>query len=779
MQSPHYCRFIELKSKYGNEAHIILGPACDQPALALADLVRRYSIVQVSHAAQTPEISQLQQLYPYTFRTVPSYFTYRNPINAVMQFFDWLFISVVHSELRTYTKALESLGELLSKTPDAQVQQSIGEAILSDVSLERLGRVFVVLVPEGDAPGVMCTAFRRGLTGPDYQWILPGDFTQDWWRNGDVDCSLTEMRQAVESSLIATHRFETPSDAPTVSGLTLKEFWEAFEARVGRAGLQYEGDKVSRVTTTFDAVWSLALALNTSIPTFVDRGLNLTKYFQISTSVEFTELVTQAMEQTNFTGASGRVEFTNQEHGIAYPTTCVLQMQNGEMVPIGIYDSREDVLDMTFFGKELMWQGAGPPRDRPKELLQSVDLWIVVIMLFLAGAGTVFAIVLLVINCVYRKHKVIKASSPYINLLIIIGCILGFAAVVVITMDAYFNFVASAAISFSIVCNFTPWLISLGFNLTFGALFAKEWRLYRIFRNPWSQHQPLKDYHLFAIVLLLLTINAAALVICESVLPLKLITVLGDESSDFIVEKHQLCSTSDYDRFVNLIVVISIPKGLMLLLGVFLAWRNSKIKSKFFNDAKFLGIAVYGVIITCGVGVPISFFTMFAFEEDISYVASTLTINICSYLILITVFVPKILLLYRYRRKVPVSVLLGLNPSFRSQSKKPAYLSRISRKDDKACATVEDARNKKQNQPSVHQEILTSWEPAYDTATMDTRLDELQEESIEFGESDLELYCNYFAVDDTDRASWLSTDTSLNRESSGMHTRSMLIIPTD
>ena len=597
-----------------------------------------------------------------------------------------------------------------------------------------------------------------------------------------MDCSSEEMRQAVESSLIATHSFETdPSDAPTVSGLTLEELWNEFEARVEMAGLRFEGDKVSRVTTTYDAVWSLALALNTSIPTFMDRELNLTKYSQ--TSAEFTDLVTQVMEQTNFTGVSGRVEFTNQEHGIGNPTTRVLQMQNGQMVPIGVFNSQEDTLNMTFFRNELAWQGAGPPQDRPTKLLQSVDLWIVVVMLFLAGAGTVLAIVLLVINCVYRKHKVIKASSPYINLLIIIGCINGFAAVVFITVDAYFDFSAGAAATFGIVCNVTPWLISIGFNLSFGALFAKEWRLYRIFKNPWNQNRrPLKDYHLFATVLLLLTVNAIVLAAMEAALPLELVTVLVEESSDFTVEKHQLCATSDFDRFINLIVAISVPKGLMLLFGVFLTSQNSKIKSKFFNDAKFLGIAIYGVIITCGVGVPISFFTMFAFEEDLSYIASTLTINICSYLILITVFVPKLFLLRQYRHKVPVPVLLGLNPSFRLQSKKQAVLSRISRKengtgDNIISNAIEDTQLEKK--PQNVKELIASWEPAYDAVTMDTGLEELQEESIEFGESDVELYSNYFALEDTDHASWHSTDTLSTTQRRGFCTRSMIIIPTD
>ena len=753
----------------------MLGPACDQPTTALADLVRRYSIVQVSHAAQTPAISQLE-LYPYTFRTMPAYSTYHHSIYAVMKFFDWLFINVVHNELPIYTLALEGLGRLISTTPDGKLQQSIGMTSLPDIALEEVGRIFVVLVPEYAAPDVMCTAYQRGLTGSDYQWILPGDFTKDWWRNGRVNCSLEEMRQAVESSLLITHSFQTLPDVPTgtTSRLTLGEFWNEFKARVERTGLQFQGDKVSRVTTTYDAVWSLALALNASIPTFRDNNLNLSKYSQIS--AEFTDIVTRAMEQTNFTGVSGEIEFTHQEHGIAYPTTHVTQMQDSQMVPIGVYNSREDVLNMSFFGNELMWQGKGPPRDRPEELLQSVDLWIVVITLLAASVGKVFAVVLLVINCVYRKHKVIKASSPYINLLIAIGCLHGFTSVVFITFDAYFNFQAS---TFDAVCNMTPWLISIGFTLAFGALFAKEWRLYLIFRNPWNQRRPLKDYHLIAIILAILAFNVTVLVIFEVVSPLELITVIHDDGNGFTVDKHQLCSTSDYDKFVTLIAVMSAPKGLVLLFGVFLAWRNSKIKSKFFNDAKFIGIAVYGVIITCGVGVPISFITMFLFEEDLSYVSSTLTINICSYLILITVFVPKIFLLYRYRRKVPVFVLLGLNPSFRSQSKKQAYLSRRENVANTYSNLTEDIHTEKNNQ--LVKKFATSWEPAYDTTTIDTELNEIQEESVEFEESDLELYSNYFALEDTDHASLQSASELLNKQSGGrnVHTRSMIIIPTD
>lgn len=108
-----------------------------------------------------------------------------------------------------------------------------------------------------------------------------------------------------------------------------------------------------------------------------------------------------------------------------------------------------------------------------------------------------------------------------------------------------------------------------------------------------------------------------------------------------------------------------VPKALLLAFGVFLVVQTGRIKAKFFRDAKFTGIAIFSFVMACGVGVPVAFFSMFLFQEDLGYIMATGTILICSYVILLMVFVPKFILLRRFKNVIPSAILLGLNPSFR------------------------------------------------------------------------------------------------------------------
>ncbi|RDD43704.1 Gamma-aminobutyric acid type B receptor subunit 2, partial [Trichoplax sp. H2] len=73
-------------------------------------------------------------------------------------------------------------------------------------------------------------------------------------------------------------------------------------------------------------------------------------------------------------------------------------------------------------------------------------------------------------------------SSPRINNLILIGFILCFVAVVMFGVDSG----TVNKIYLPAICTARVSLLSLGFTLSFGAMFAKTWRVHVIFTNKTS-----------------------------------------------------------------------------------------------------------------------------------------------------------------------------------------------------------------------------------------------------------------------------------------------------
>lgn len=667
--------FVSCRHLSGSK-YAILGPACNEGTVLTAALTSNYfHLVQVSYAANTPLLSNING-FPLFYRTVPSYLSYQVAVAAVMQYFDWQQVGVIHQEVPYYTTALESLNDHLSNTmPGRGVIAT--EGLTSHLELDRAleARIFVVMAPENMAAAVMCAAYRLGITGPRYQWILLGDYDEDWWKwtwksdpavlyvRPKASCSEQEMLQAIESTLILTHQLQMQRNGEIApGGLTmddfLLEFADFFNATEGK---QFDFEGATRVASTYDAVWSIALALNRVLITDTQDALE---------NVSFSRRLNSAMEMLTFQGVSGYISFNSSRHSQIAPVTRISQVQNGSSVFVGVHNERDKSLNLS--DNSLSWQGAsGPPRDRPKVFLATVDIFLVCIMLFFVLLGIILCIVMAVINCYFRKHKVIKASSPHINLLIIAGCFMGFTSVVFISVENIDAHLDVAPKSYLFLCNARPWLLSLGYTLAFGALFAKTWRIYCIFKNPWKKNRPLKDHVLIAIVGVLLGIDIVVLVLWLVLDPLDLHPFYFDSDEEgFRLEEHLVCTGRTLLEiqgadFTIWIIVIMSMKGILLIFGIFLVSQTGKIKSEFFQDARYTGMAIYGVAFCCAGGVPTALILMYNFQEDPGYIIATATIIICSYLILFTVFIPKIVLLKKYRKKVPTAVLIGLNPSFR------------------------------------------------------------------------------------------------------------------
>ena len=88
------------------------------------------------------------------------------------------------------------------------------------------------------------------------------------------------------------------------------------------------------------------------------------------------------------------------------------------------------------------------------------------------------------------------------NTVIIIGCLLLFCTCILMGIDSNnpkvvdgdlnLRDVPQTAIErYEIMCTVRLWLLTIGFTLSFGALFAKTWQVYRVYTNPKLKEQVL------------------------------------------------------------------------------------------------------------------------------------------------------------------------------------------------------------------------------------------------------------------------------------------------
>ncbi|XP_014674973.1 PREDICTED: gamma-aminobutyric acid type B receptor subunit 2-like [Priapulus caudatus] len=280
------------------------------------------------------------------------------------------------------------------------------------------------------------------------------------------------------------------------------------------------------------------------------------------------------MENVEMFGATGPLAFG--PNGDRYGIKLKIEQQiDGVMKTVGVYDTLNDTLNwlssdrLTFRGPD----PRAPPRDsvmKYKEL-RSVSWELFLTLSVLAICGIAFALVMLVINIKNRHEKVIKMSSPRVNNIIAVGCILCYTSVVAFGIDR--NVVKSDD-GLIVVCACRAWLLSMGFTMAFGGLFSKTWRVYAIFTSKDKNKRVIiRDEHLYGLITAFMVIDVAILISWQVVDPLvprlvELPEEVNKENDLVIQPMSEGCQSSSQYKFLGMIYGYN---GLLLIIGAFLS----------------------------------------------------------------------------------------------------------------------------------------------------------------------------------------------------------------
>jgi hypothetical protein len=99
-------------------------------------------------------------------------------------------------------------------------------------------------------------------------------------------------------------------------------------------------------------------------------------------------------------------------------------------------------------------------------------------------------------------------------------------------------------------------------------------------------------------------------------------------------------------------------KGLILIMGVFMAWETRHVKVQALNDSQYIGICVYSAVFSAIITVLTSFINEYVV---FSYLARTISILTSTTLTLLLLFLPKLKSVFdRHNSQDPVMQSMGL-----------------------------------------------------------------------------------------------------------------------
>ncbi|KAJ8020438.1 Gamma-aminobutyric acid type B receptor subunit 1 [Holothuria leucospilota] len=425
---------------------MILGCGCSKSTEPTAQSSHYWNLIQLSYVASSPRLSN-RITFPLLFRMHPSETVFNVVKFALLKYYGWEKVATLHQHFDLF--ALPT-SDFQRDASEHGVEIIAAESVSQDLSIqlanlkERKVRIIIGNFYESMARKVFCEAYKLGMYGQNYVWIIPGKHTMN----------------LIQST---------------------SEFWSIYKDYVGGEYEDLSG--YAEAPFAYDSAWVIAWTLHKAEIMLREKDSSLSIANFTYDKKGYAELFYDLMNRTNFVGVSGHVQFN--EVGDRKGLMKLEQNQGGLETEVAFYDPSRSPGKRLSWTSSVIWQGDGPPDDMLKmdEVIMSVSPYLFIVATCFAIVGVGIAIFFLAFNIKYRKKRFIKMSSPNVNNLILFGGILAYVSLIPLGVDSFL-------VPVNIVdwmCKLKLWCLATAFSVAFGAMFMKTWRVHKIFTRKSRQ----------------------------------------------------------------------------------------------------------------------------------------------------------------------------------------------------------------------------------------------------------------------------------------------------
>ncbi|KAM9851225.1 putative G-protein coupled receptor 156 [Aulostomus maculatus] len=227
----------------------------------------------------------------------------------------------------------------------------------------------------------------------------------------------------------------------------------------------------------------------------------------------------------------------------------------------------------------------------------------------LLSCGILLAFGFLFFTLRFKNNRIVKMSSPNLNILTLFGSVLTYISGFLFAVDERPHSPLGASTA---LLQARVWTLCVGSTLVFGPILGKTWRLYRVFtqRVP-DKRVIIRDIQLMGMVALLILVDLLVLTAWSLTDPIRCSRSVGavvkmeDRGVSYSLSQLDSCSSLYPDLWV---IIIAVKKGCLLLYGTYLAGLTSNVSHPPVNQSPTIITAVTLVTLSSTVAVPVSFF---------------------------------------------------------------------------------------------------------------------------------------------------------------------------
>ena len=550
-----------------------------------------FDLIQLS-SANSPIFETQNNRFPHLWQFLGSAIAYSDTVVAIMDQYNWTRIGIVYNMGSSFdSETAEYLvRNLISHSK--MITFSIGirdtrkfylDTAISNI-MDTKTTILVSLLNASQTEALLYRALAQGLVYPQYTWIHIEQLQHQF---NNVDYSATHGH-------IYLHT-QAPVDLETlmVSGEMLGTFNRKHyeDIQILKQMFSDEWPSVSHLNPHFfahywyDQIWGLALALNKSLPILRDKNLTIDNYTIGQNRI--TELIEEQMANLSFQGAGGWVEF-NEYHAVSTPVE-VYWLDNGKqeflgkLERVGIYDR----LNPSDFHIHI--DASKLPSDTLGPLYIVINHPVALLLFIPTVVVIIFTTIQLIVYLYYREHKVIKATSPYLSLLMFVGCYLLCLSAMLTVLQG--SFIIPPQI-YSIIGCFSFAASFNGVSLILFTLLLKLLRVKHIFSFSSRLRSHLgkcwSNVSLFFIIILLhLIVSLIMLLVFVFTFQTQTYeTYMHSSTANLIVQRPDFLESSTRLGILGTYIFI------FMLVISYVAIRTRKIKYSDFKDTKKVNVFI-------------------------------------------------------------------------------------------------------------------------------------------------------------------------------------------
>lgn len=198
-----------------------------------------------------------------------------------------------------------------------------------------------------------------------------------------------------------------------------------------------------------------------------------------------------------------------------------------------------------------------------------------------------------------QDTRQVKVMQPFFLALVLLGCLISSSTILALAAESSGDGPVRG-------CMAIPWLYSLGFSITFGTLFAKIRRIFRIISGRRSavemKRVPVTSMETLGVIGLVLLIDVAILAAWTVVSPLEWTReVLLQDTFGESLSSVGYCASEDWIVFASLIAALHL---ILLFVACYFCYKCRNVSTQF-SESKYLALAMVSNLQIYAVGIPV------------------------------------------------------------------------------------------------------------------------------------------------------------------------------